>query len=143
MNYIDYDKKIAQAELETIGYKSYPNKHGESRFTRYFQDHFLPCKFGFDKRKPHLSSLILSKQMSRTEALMKIKEPLYENNIDLQIDRKFIADKLEITLDELLVYEKSTNKYATDYKNQKYIINLVNFTKLVSKALNLKIKSYT
>jgi N-acetyl sugar amidotransferase len=86
LNYMPYVKSEALAELErTIGYKPYPRKHGESLFTKLFQNYYLPIKFGYDKRLPHLSSLIVSGQMSREEALESLAEPLYDSQ-ELEID---------------------------------------------------------
>ena len=69
LNYLNYNKKEALIELRKIGYKDYPNKHGESIFTKFFQNYYLPVKFGYDKRKPHYSSMILSGQLSRNDAI--------------------------------------------------------------------------
>ena len=70
LNFMPYDKEQAIQELESkIGWRSYGRKHGESIFTKFFQNHYLPMKFGYDKRRPHLSSLIVSGQMSRVQAM--------------------------------------------------------------------------
>ena len=60
LNFMPYNKSAAITELESIGWRSYVGKHGESLFTRFFQNYWLPTKFGYDKRRPHLSSLIVS-----------------------------------------------------------------------------------
>ena len=73
-------KSLALDELKgKIGYKPYRRKHGESLFTKFFQNYWLPEKFGFDKRKPHLSSLIASGQISRQSALDEMHKPLYDH----------------------------------------------------------------
>lgn len=97
LNYMPYDKNAAITELErTIGWRSYGRKHGESLFTKLFQNHYLPVKFGYDKRKPHLSSLIVSGQMTRDEALGKLAEPLYDPQ-ELEIDITYFCKKLRIS----------------------------------------------
>jgi aminotransferase len=97
LNYMAYDKAKALEELKTtVGYKPYARKHGESQFTKLFQNYYLPQKFGFDKRQPHLSSLIVSGQITRDEALQKLKEPLYEPD-ELERDISFFCKKLQIT----------------------------------------------
>lgn len=105
LNYMPYKKAEAVAELERkVGWRAYGRKHGESLFTKFFQNHYLPVKFGYDKRKPHLSSLIVSGQMSREEALAKLAEPLYDPD-ELEIDITYFCKKLRITrqqLDELM-----------------------------------------
>src|SRR5262249_52125657 len=86
LNYMPYVKADAIAEMgRTFGYKPYDRKHGESQFTKLFQNYYLPTKFGYDKRLPHYSSLIASGQLTRGEALKKLDEPLYDP-FDLETD---------------------------------------------------------
>lgn len=86
LNYMPYDKEQALQELrDTVGYKPYARKHGESQFTKLFQNYYLPKKFGYDKRRPHLASLIVSGQMSRETALEKLEDPLYDLD-ELELD---------------------------------------------------------
>lgn len=105
LNYMPYDKVVALKELEEkVGYKPYPRKHGESLFTKVFQNYYLPKKFGMDKRRPHLASLIVSGQMSRDEALEKLNEPLYDPS-ELEVDITYFCKKLRISrgqFDELM-----------------------------------------
>ena len=66
LNYFAYDKETARRELESeYGWIDYGGKHHESRFTKFYQEIYLPRKFGFDKRRLHLSSLIVSGQLTR------------------------------------------------------------------------------
>lgn len=105
LNYMPYDRAKAVAELESaIGWRSYSRKHGESLYTKLFQNYYLPRKFGYDKRRPHLSSLIVSGQMTREEALTKLEEPLYDPH-ELEIDIAYLCKKLRISrtqFDELM-----------------------------------------
>lgn len=105
LNYMAYDKEMAVKELQdVIGWQSYGRKHGESIFTKLFQNYYLPTKFGYDKRKPHFSSLIVSGQMTREKALSKMHEPLYDAK-ELEIDINYFCKKLRVTrleFDELL-----------------------------------------
>jgi hypothetical protein len=94
---MEYNKEAALKELQnTVTYKPYPRKHGESLFTKLFQNHYLPSKFGYDKRLPHLSSLIVSGQISRQEALEILSQPLYDP-IELESDIAYFCKKLKIT----------------------------------------------
>ena len=100
LNYMDYSKDHAIAQLvDTIGWRPYPRKHGESLFTKFFQNYYLPTKFGFDKRLPHLSSLIAAGTLTREEALKALSEPLYDAN-ELRRDREYICRKLRISENE-------------------------------------------
>jgi len=84
----------------TIGYKEYCRKHGESRFAKFFQNHYLLVKFGIDKRKMHLSSMILSDQMTREEAIAELAKPLYDP-VELADDLLYVAKKHGISLRQL------------------------------------------
>ena len=105
LNFMPYDKSLAIATLvDAVGYKPYGRKHGESQFTKLFQNYYLPKRFGYDKRKPHLSSLIVSGQMTREEALAKLEEPLYDPQ-ELENDISYFCKKLRISrqqFDELV-----------------------------------------
>lgn len=117
LNYMPYYKNAALRELEdTVGYKPYPRKHGESLFTKLFQNYYLPKKFGIDKRRPHFASLIVSGQMSRDEALEKLNEPIYDPS-ELEIDITYFCKKLRISrsqFDELM--NKPVHHYS-DFPN--------------------------
>ena len=100
LNYIPYNKARAIKELEaTIGWRSYGRKHGESVFTKFFQNYYLPKKFGYDKRRPHLSSLIVSGQITREEAMAKLEELLYDPD-ELETDIAYFCKKLQISRHE-------------------------------------------
>jgi N-acetyl sugar amidotransferase len=118
LNYIPYIKKDAIKELsETYGWREYPQKHFESRFTKFYEGYWLPVKFGYDTRKVQFSSLILTGQMTRDEALERLKVPAYDlENIDDEF--KYIATKLNISVEELRSYLNAPNKTYKDYKNQ-------------------------
>lgn len=105
LDYIDYHKADAIALLKReFGYKPYPYKHYESVFTRYYQGEILPRKFGVDKRKLHLSALVVSGQLSRENALAQLAEPTYPDPVQRRHDREFVAKKLGYSLDELEAY---------------------------------------
>jgi N-acetyl sugar amidotransferase len=101
LNYLPYDKALAAAELKRIyNWKDYGEKHAESRFTKFYQSVYLPVKFGFDKRRMHLSSLIVAGQISRAEALQILAVPLCDQR-EAQFQSRFVAKKLGISIQEL------------------------------------------
>jgi N-acetyl sugar amidotransferase len=114
LNLLKYDKEDAIKILEEkYGWRYYGGKHYESRWTRFFQAYYLPYKFGYDKRKAHLSSLVLSGQMARTDAQEVLKAPLYDDNL-LQEDKLYIAKKLGLSLLELEeLIDQPLNHYTT------------------------------
>ena len=101
LNLVSYNKKEAKRILaEKYGWKDYGLKHYESVLTRFFQGYYLPTKFGIDKRRAHFSSLILSGQMKREEALEELKKAPYPDSELLKQDKDIIAQKLGLTLFE-------------------------------------------
>jgi len=121
LNYMPFVKQDALSLLEKeYGWKPYPQKHFESRFTRFFESYWLPERFGFDPRRVQFSSLILTGQMTREEALEKMKSPAY-NPDTIDEDFNFVATKLGISREELQSYFTMPKKYYWDYKNQQNI----------------------
>jgi N-acetyl sugar amidotransferase len=101
LNYMPYYSSDAKAAITSeLGWRDYGGKHYESVFTRYFQGHYLPTKFGYDKRLAHYSSLILSGQMTRDEALEKMETTNYPEELRRQ-DHEFIAKKLGVSVAQL------------------------------------------
>ncbi|MBL7683266.1 MAG: N-acetyl sugar amidotransferase [Flavipsychrobacter sp.] len=97
LNWMPYVKdEIKQLLQKELGWKDYGGKHYESIWTRFYQGYILPVKFGVDKRKAHLSTLICSGQMTREQALEEMKNPPYEES-QLKIDKEFVLKKLELT----------------------------------------------
>lgn len=124
LNLIEYNKDSAKAELiNKIGFKDYGGKHHESRFTKWFQSYYLVNKFGFDKRKAHLSSMILSGLIDREKALVQLAESPYDEN-EIKQDSKFIAKKLGVSLDELLGYVESAKGHYTAYSSNDYLYKI-------------------
>lgn len=124
LNYVPYIKKEAMQLLqEKFGWQPYPQKHFESRFTKFYESYWLPEKFGYDVRRVQYSSLILTGQMQREEALEKLKQAPYDQTIIHQ-DFEFIANKLGITSAELKSYFDAPNKTYKDYASQENIYKL-------------------
>lgn len=123
LNYIDYVKADAMNVLEKdLGWRYYGGKHYESRFTKFFQSYYLPTKFGYDKRRAHLSSLIVSGQTTRDQALKEITKPLYDP-VELEEDKEYVLKKLGIAPDEWNDIMELPNKTYKDYpsNHSKYI----------------------
>lgn len=119
---IDYDKaKVKQFLIDELGWRDYGGKHHESVFTRFYQGYVLPRKFGIDKRKAHLSNLILSGQITRDEALRELQQPTYDEDVQ-QRDKAYVAKKLGFSAEEfetLLTQENVAHEtYGTDAKDR-------------------------
>ena len=117
LDWMPYTKELARETLKsTYGWMPYPQKHFESRFTRFFEGYWLPERFGFDTRRVQFSSLILTEQMTRDDALTQLERPAYDpETIEHEFD--YIAKKLGITSDELRGYFTMPKKSYRDYKN--------------------------
>ncbi len=124
LNFIEYKKNDAERELFNVyGWETYPQKHFESRFTRFFEGHWLIERFGYDTRKPQFSSLIVSGQMTRDEALQELQtKPLSDEKIREEFE--YIADKLCISVDELHSYLVAPHKDYKDYRNMDWVYNV-------------------
>lgn len=130
--YIPYNKEeIKQYINENLGWRDYGGKHFESVFTKLFQAYYLPTKFGYDKRKAHLSNLIVSNQVTREEALQELEKPLY-NSEELKTDLDFFLSKLDFSdqeWEEIMQLPKrkhsefKTENQSTLYKIHKGFVN--------------------
>lgn len=117
LDYMPYDRNEAVVELERlVGWRSYGRKHGESLFTRFFQNYYLPTRFGYDKRRPHLSSMIVSGQMSRDEANTALREPLYSEE-ELRTDIAYFCKKVGISQSEFEELMVQPRRHYTDFPN--------------------------
>lgn len=124
LNYLPYTKNEAVDLLEKeYGWQPYPQKHFESRFTRFYESYWLYERFGYDTRKVQFSSLILTGQMTREEALEKLQHPPYDEET-IQHDFEFIATKLALTTEELNSYMDLPHKTYRDYRSQESIYSV-------------------
>ena len=122
LNMLPYKKEEATKILETkFGWGNYNNKHYEDVFTRFYEGWWLPKKFDYDKRRCYYSSLILTGQMSRDEALHELTSPPY-NETTAKEDIVYICNKLGITEIELNNFYKLQNTTYRNYNNNYYMI---------------------
>lgn len=138
-DYVPYIKKDAEDLLnKKYGWQKFKHKHHESRFTRFYEDYWLKQKFGFDKRKAHFSSLILTGQMSRSDAIERLKTSEMDN-IFLKNEFEYVANKLDFTVNELSNIFNSKNKSYRNYRNKN---KLISFGKFAMKYLKLEKRMY-
>jgi hypothetical protein len=124
LNHVPYRKEEAmQLLIDRFGWQRYAHKHYESRFTRFYEGYWLPTKFGYDKRRAHFSSLILTGQMSREDALERISRPAYDAET-IAADFEYIATKLDLSSEELRDLMNGPNRSYRDYPNSMGIIEL-------------------
>ena len=123
LNYVDYDKPRAMEILKReLDWEPYGAKHYESVYTRFYQGYILPQKFGFDKRRPHLSCLVVGGKISRDEALAQMEHPAMDAE-ELRRDRVFVAKKLglsEAEFDEIMALPRKTFWDYPSYERDLY-----------------------
>ncbi|MCS3607575.1 N-acetyl sugar amidotransferase [Erwinia rhapontici] len=124
LNLVPFNKKDAEDQLESMfGWKRFKHKHHESRFTRFYEDYWLPNRFGFHKRRAHFSSLIMTGQMTREAALARIASPEMDEHF-LTEEFEYVAHKLDLSTDQLQELFELPKKTYKDYKNKRWLIGL-------------------
>ncbi len=124
LNMVPYIKSDAENELGRLfGWQRFQHKHHESRFTRFYEDYWLPRRFGYEKRRAHFSSLIMTGQMTREQALERISRPEMDEHF-LKQEFEYVAHKLGLTTDELQRLFDMPKKTYRDHKNKRDLIAL-------------------
>jgi putative aminotransferase len=124
LDLVPFIKKDAEFLLNRrYGWKSFQHKHHESRFTRFYEDYWMPRKFGYEKRRAHFSSLIMTNQMTRDEAIGRLKNPEMDEKF-MKSEFEFVANKLGLEVSELQSIFDGENKTFHDYKNKYKIVSL-------------------
>lgn len=124
LDYVPYNKDEAmQLLVDKFDYQKYPQKHFESRFTRFYEGYWLISRYGFDMRRVELSSLILSNQMKRESAIKILEKPPLDSK-QIKEDREYICTKLDITEKELTAFHDLPKKCFVNYKNNYRILKI-------------------
>lgn len=124
LNYFPYIKEDAKKLLmDRFGWQPYPQKHFESRFTKFYESYWLPVRFGFDPRRVQFSSLIVTGQMAREDALEQLSRPSYEATT-IEHEKEFIANKLGVTTAELDGFMTMPRKTYQDFRNQRWLYDI-------------------
>ena len=124
LNLYPYFKKTAEDELAKFcDWQPFKHKHHESRFTRFYEDYWMPKKFGYEKRRAHFSSLIMTGQMDRDDALRRLENSEL-SEFELSKEFEFVASKLDITTDKLQSIFNQENKTYKNYRNKRPLIGL-------------------
>lgn len=138
LNFMPYNKAAAVDELkEKTGWRDYGFKHGESRFTKLFQSYLLPTRFGYDKRRPHLSSLIVSGQLKRVDALRLLDEPLYDP-VALQSDIVFFCKKMRISRAEFEDLIAGPRRHYSEFSNWDVRLNALRTISRLAKRIGIR-----
>lgn len=126
LDYLPFNKFSALDQLEaSYGYKRYPFKHYESVFTRFYQGYILPKKFGVDKRKLHLATLVASGQMTRDDALIGLKGIAYPSQADMDTDMEYFLKKMNWTKADLDEYIARPERPHASYRSEEPLWSLL------------------
>lgn len=124
LNLMPYNKAAVKEEIKSkLGWRDYGGKHYESVFTRFFQAYYLPVKFGYDKRRAHLSSLIVSQQMTREEALHELDLPTYPAE-RLAEDKEFVAKKIGLSVSEFEKIMSEPPHHYSEYPTEEWLYRI-------------------
>lgn len=124
LNLVPFIKKDAEQLLQQkFRWEAYLHKHHESRFTRFYEAYWLPRKFGFDRRRAHFSSLILTGQMSRQDALMRLVKPDLDEYFLTQ-EFEYVANKLGLEVSSLQEIFNGPKRTFSDYNNKMRLITI-------------------
>jgi len=118
LNYVRYVKEeVKELISDKLGWRDYGGKHYESVFTRFYQGYILPQKFGIDKRKVHLSNLIMSGQITKKAALRELEMPTISPE-QLESDYSFVIKKLGYTPSEFERYIETPRREHTEFDTE-------------------------
>lgn len=127
LDFFPYNKSEVLDALERdFGYKRYPYKHYESIFTRFYQGYILPRKFGVDKRRVHLSTLVAAGQMAREAAMGNLLSPPYASEAELAQDIQYFLKKMQWTREQLDTYVAKPETSHSHYASEKWLWNRLN-----------------
>lgn len=119
LDFFDFSKNLALNELQDkFSYVPYPYKHYESRLTRFYQAYILPMKFGIDKRRGHLSSLILNGELTREEAISMLSSSPYDDDNQFHADYRYFISRLGIDAVEFESYISKSRSEHIDYPSE-------------------------
>ena len=139
LDLIPYTKADAISTLQReFGWEPYANKHFESVFTRFYEGYWLVKKFGYDKRRCHFSSLVLTGQLERKEALSILEQPPYDEKQAIE-DLEYVAKKLGLSKEEFCDLMRKKNKTYKDYKNS---YNFIKFCASILRKLGKENKQF-
>lgn len=111
-------EKMIQTLSEEYGYVPYGQKHFEDLLTKFLEGWWTPTRFGHDIRRAQLSSLVVTGQMTREEALEILSKPPITEDESKALFTE-VAKRLEISEEELMALHdmpECTDKFKSQEK---------------------------
>ena len=141
LDLVNYSKKSAEEKLvEKFGFKPYPFKHYESVFTRFYQGYLLPMKFGIDKRKSHLSTLIMTGQLKRDLAIEMLGNSPYPKQEQLEEDMAYFLKRMEWSKNDLENYLKRPSRSHDSFASDEQAIKILKFVYFTTRGINYGVR---
>jgi N-acetyl sugar amidotransferase len=135
LDYFDYEKEtIVKWLVKEYNFKPYPYKHYENVFTRFYQGYILPKKFNVDKRKAHLSTLVITGQLTRDKAELLLANSPYENEFELKKDKKYFLKKMRWTEKDLEEYIARAPRSHRDFPSEEKLARLLHVVRKIKNA---------
>lgn len=135
LNLLGYDKQIAKDVItRELGWRDYGGKHFESVFTRFYQGYILLRKFGYDKRRAHLSTLICAGTLTREEALRELEKHPYDG-YDLEGEIHYVAKKFGLTVEAFEELLQRPPKRHLDYPANRLLFHRLHNLRAVVKQI--------
>jgi len=130
LNLIHFNKENAKKKLmQEFGWVDYGGKHYESFYTKFYQAFILPEKFFIDKRKAHLSNLVLSKEITKQQAVDVLSMPLY-SDAELRADKEYFLKKMGLSESFLEEYIKAPRIEHEVYGKQPFLKDMYPILKI-------------
>lgn len=104
------------------GYEPYGQKHFEDLLTKFLEGYWSPTRFGHDIRRAQLSSLVVTGQMTRDEALEILEQPSLTENECKELFTE-VAKRLKISEEELMEFHNMSES-KVKFKSQERIYNI-------------------
>lgn len=125
LNLIPYDyETIKKTLFDEYGYIAYEQKHFESLITKFLEGWWYPKRFGYDVRNHQLSSLVVTGQMKREQAIEKLSKSSVSEEEGMEMFKQ-VAKFLRITEEELQSYFDMPIGKRNQYKHGSgWLINL-------------------
>ncbi len=123
LNLVEFTRKSMMETLQKeYGYVPYGQKHFEDLITKFLEGWWQPTRFGHDIRRAQLSSLVVTGQMSRDEALKILENPPLSEEESKKLFSE-VAEKLGISESELMEYHDMP-ECKDKFKSQEKFYNL-------------------
>ena len=115
-------QKMIDVLSKEYGYVPYGQKHFEDLLTKFLEGWWAPTRFGHDIRRAQLSSLVVTGQMTREEALAILEKPPVTEEEGRELFAE-VAKKLEISEKELMEFHDMP-ECTEKFRSQEKIYNL-------------------